>query len=72
MKKNVAMAGFFVWLVKSEKRGKCLVCVFQREKVPSNETPAVTKSVNMYIWVVSTSNQHFRRASYSEAKFSIK
>ena len=31
----------------------------QREKVPSNKTPALTKSRNMDIWVVGTSNQIF-------------
>ena len=28
-----------------------------REKAPSNETPALTKSTNMGIWVVGTTNQ---------------
>ena len=28
----------------------------QREKAPSNKTQALTKSTNMDIWVVSTSN----------------
>ena len=27
------------------------------EKAPSNETPALTKSTNMGIWVVGTTNQ---------------
>ena len=43
-----------------------------REKAPSNETPGLTKSMNMNIWVVGTSNQLFRRSSYSETKFSKK
>ena len=30
-----------------------------REKAPSNKTPAFTKSMNMDIWVVGTSNQIF-------------
>ena len=30
-----------------------------REKAPSNETPALTKSMNMDIWVAGTSNQLF-------------
>ena len=34
-----------------------------REKVPSNKTPALTKSTNMGIWVVGTSNQVFIRGS---------
>ena len=32
-----------------------------REKAPSNKTPALTKSRNMGIWVVGTSNQLFIR-----------
>ena len=31
------------------------------EKTPSNKTPALTKSMNMDIWVVRTSNQLFIR-----------
>ena len=34
-----------------------------REKVPSNKTPALTKSTNMGIWVVGTWNQGFIRGS---------
>ena len=34
-----------------------------REKAPSNETPALTKSTNKDIWVVSASNQLFIRGS---------
>ena len=30
-----------------------------REKVPPNKTPALTKSTDMDIWFVSTSNQLF-------------
>ena len=43
-----------------------------REKAPSNKTPALTKSMNMDIWVVGTSNQLFLKGSYTEAKFSKK
>ena len=32
-------------------------------KAPSNKTPARTKSTNMSIWVVGTSNQLFIRGS---------
>ena len=39
-------------------------------EVPSNKTPALTKSRNMGIRVVGTSNQFFTRGSYSEIKFS--
>ena len=34
-----------------------------REKAPSNETPALTKSRNMVTWDVATSNQLFIRGS---------
>ena len=36
-----------------------------REKAPSNKTPALTRSWNMDIWVVGTSNQLFLRGSYT-------
>ena len=42
------------------------------KKTPSNKTPALTKSMNMDIWVIGTSTQHFRRGSYSETKISKK
>ena len=34
-----------------------------REKAPSNKTPTLLKSMNMDIWVVSTSNQLFIKGS---------
>ena len=34
-----------------------------REKAQSNKTPALMKSINMYIWVVCTSNKVFRSSS---------
>ena len=34
-----------------------------REKAPSNITAAFTKSMNMVIWVVGTSNELFIRGS---------
>ena len=43
-----------------------------REKAPSNKTPALTKSRNMVIWVVVTSNQLSIRGSKTETKFSKK
>ena len=30
-----------------------------KDKTPSNKTPAITKSTNMGIWDVGTSNQFF-------------
>ena len=41
-----------------------------REKATTNKTPAPTKSRNMGIWVVGTSNQLFIRGSETETKFS--
>ena len=43
-----------------------------REKAPSNKTPALTKSMNMDIWVFGTSNQLFTRGSLTETKISKK
>ena len=40
-----------------------------REKVPLNKIPASTKSMNMSIWVVGTSNQLFIRGSSTKSKF---
>ena len=34
-----------------------------KEKAPSNKTPALSKSMNMNIWVVGTLNQLFVRIS---------
>ena len=42
-----------------------------REKAPSNKTPALTKSMNMEIWVVGTSNQLFIRSSYAKKKNNV-
>ena len=39
-----------------------------REKAPSNETQALTGSMNMDILVVGTLNQLFVRGSYTEVK----
>ena len=33
------------------------------EKAPSNKTPALTKTANMGIWIVGTTNQLFKRGS---------
>ena len=42
------------------------------EKVLSNKTQALTKSMKMNIWVVDTSNQLFTRGSYTKTRFSKK
>ena len=39
-----------------------------REKALSSKTTAPTKSINMDIWVVGTSNQLFVTGSYTEKK----
>ena len=43
-----------------------------RENVHTNETPVLTESMNMNVWVVGTSNQFFLRGSKTEIKFSKK
>ena len=48
--RGVVINGF---LIKDTHRGK----------PPSNETPALTKSRNIHIWVVGTSSQLFMRSS---------
>ena len=47
----------------SQSISNYLVKDTHREKAPSNKTPALTKSRNMDIWVVGTSNQLFIRGS---------
>ena len=37
-----------------------------REKAPSNKIPALTKTINMDIWVVGTLNQLYITSSYAE------
>ena len=43
-----------------------------REKAPSDETQALTKSMSIGIWVVGTLNLVFIRGSYNKIKFSKK
>ena len=40
-----------------------------REKAISNKTPALTKSINMDIWLVGTSNQLFMRGYQLKQNF---
>ena len=49
---------------------KLYIPIKQSEK--QSEIHALTKSVNMYIRVVGTSNRLFIRGSYTETKFSKK
>ena len=44
-------------------KGKACIKDTHREEAPLNETLALTKSMNMDIWVVSMSNQIFVRGS---------
>ena len=44
--------------------------ILSRKKNPLNKTKGLTKSMNMNIWVVGTSNQLFIRGSYTKTKFS--
>ena len=52
---------FYVKYVKASS--KFVFKDTQREKAPSNKTAALTKSTNMSIWVVGTSNEFFTRGS---------
>ena len=60
LKKNLCSASFKMKLLKN-----AFFCVkdAHREKAPSNETQALTKSINMGIWVVGTTNQLSIRGS---------
>ena len=51
-------------LVKKESKDS------QRENALSNKTQALTKSLNMDIWVVGTVNQLFKRGSCDKVKLS--
>ena len=46
-----------------DKLARSILTNFKTEKAPSNKTPALTKSTNIGIWIVSTSNQLFIRGS---------
>ena len=46
--------------------------VTHNKKLTSDKTSALTKSMNIDIWVVCTSNQFFIRGSYTEIGFSKK
>ena len=43
-----------------------------RENAPSIKTLALTKSMNMEIWLAGLSNQIFIKRTYTETKFSKK
>ena len=43
-----------------------------RENTPSDKTEALTKNMNMYIWIICTLNQLYLRGSYTQIKFSKK
>ena len=52
--------------------GPLLFKDISKEKAPSSNTLALTRSMNMGIWVVSTSNQLFHKRFLTETKFSKK
>ena len=65
-----AITKYFVkWVIyqkPNQRIGKHLLAMFKdthRGKTTSNKTPAQTKSTNMGIWVVGTSNQLFKKGS---------
>ena len=67
------MRSSFVSLcLSSEAANRDVLKDTHREKAPSNKTPALTKSMNMDIWVFGTSNQLFARGSLTETKTSKK
>ena len=43
-----------------------------RKNTPSNKTEALTKSMDMDIWVIGTLNLLFKRGFYTQIKFSKK
>ena len=43
-----------------------------RKNTPSNKIQALTKSMDMEVWVDGTSNQLSIRGSYTQSKFSRK
>ena len=49
--------------VKKTPSNKIKTVIITVKKTPSNKTTALTKSMNMDIWMVSTSNQLFTRCS---------
>ena len=48
---------------------KKLLRILTGKKAHSNITEALTKSMNMYIWVIGILNQLFIRDSYTPIKF---
>ena len=49
-----------------------LIKDIHKESALANKTQALTKSMIIDIWVISTLNQIFIRGSYTEIKFSKK
>ena len=56
----------------SHKVADRLYLSYSQGKALSNKASALTKSMNMDIWVGVTSNQLFIRGSYTETNFSKK
>ena len=65
-KVNTSKIPYFLKCLHKEpkhRRYRCYLKDTHREKAPSNNTPGFTKSMNMDIWVIGTSNQLFLRGS---------
>ena len=63
----------WIWshvLKKSLMKNFIFCAVTHKENVPSNKTRALTKSMNMDIWVVGKLNQLFIRGLFTEINFS--
>ena len=64
-------------IVKKQKQNTNCICNnlsknTHRKNTPSNKTQAVTKSMNMDLWVFGILNQLFITGSYNQTKFSKK
>ena len=62
---------YLIYKLINDFSGNCFKDT-HRENTPSNKTQALTKSMNISIWVVSTLKQLFIKSSYALIKFSEK
>ena len=61
--KKSLMENFIFCVVENQRDSKQKTFFDIQEKAPSNKTPMLSKSMNMVIWVVGTSDQLFIRGS---------
>ena len=66
---KILLHAFLLLVFKIAESLQCILNYIHMEKDPTNETSALTKSMNMNIWIIGTSNQLFIRGSYAETKF---